>query len=330
MNPQKKPMHSTERQFPIPSQTSDPSPLTPHPSSWTVTRLLEWTAQYLAQKGAESPRLDAEVLLAHALGWNRIDLYARYDQMPSEEIRKQYKVLIGRRLEGCPVAYLVGRKEFFGLTLEVNSAVLIPRPESEYVVMECLRLAKDMPQPQVLDIGTGSGNLAVAIAHQHKGTQVTAVDISLEALTVASRNAERHKVADRIHFLAGDLFAPLSDHVALGSEPGASATGTARFDFIVSNPPYIAHEDMSNLPLGVRDYEPHLALDGGPGGFAVFDRLLNGAPNHLKSGGYLIVEIGSPQEKPAREKITAHGDFELAATIRDGSGHPRVLVGRKR
>src|SRR5260370_42536127 len=127
---------------------------------WTVTRLLDWTAQYLAQKGVEAPRLDAEVLLAHCLAWNRIDLYARYDQIPSETTRQQYKVLIGRRLEGCPVAYLVGRKEFFGLTLEVSPAVLIPRPESEDMVMEFWRLAKDMPQPCGMDIGTGSGNLA--------------------------------------------------------------------------------------------------------------------------------------------------------------------------
>src|SRR5438445_3224071 len=141
---------------------------------WTVTRLLDWTAQYLAQKSVESPRLDAEVLLAHSLGWNRIDLYARYDQTPSEEIRKQFKALIGRRLEGCPVAYLVGRKEFFGLALEVSPAVLIPRPESEYVVLEFLRLAPPHPSPsppggeggvrgpRVLDIGTGSGNVAIA------------------------------------------------------------------------------------------------------------------------------------------------------------------------
>ena len=297
---------------------------------WTVTRLLDWTAQYLTQKGAEFPRLDAEVLLAHCLGWSRIDLYARYDQIPSEEIRKQFKSLIGRRLEGCPVAYLVGRKEFFGLALEVSPAVLIPRPESEYVVLEFLRLAKENSHPRVLDIGTGSGNLAVAVAHQHPGAQVTAIDISPEALAVASRNAQRHKVADRIRFLSGDLFAPLSEPGVPSSEPGALATGEARFDFILSNPPYIAHEDIPTLPRGVRDYEPHLALDGGPGGFAIFDRLIAGAVPHLRPGGYLIVEIGSPQEKPAREQLANRGDYELGETIRDGSGHPRVLSARKR
>jgi release factor glutamine methyltransferase len=328
VNPQPNRSPSREDQNPKLMPTTHHSQPTTHSSSeWTVTRLLDWTAQYLAQKGVESPRLDAEVLLAHCLGWSRIDLYARFDQIPSEEMRRQYKVLIGRRLEGCPVAYLVGRKEFFGLTLEVSPAVLIPRPESEYVVLEFLRLAKasnsSLTNPRVLDIGTGSGNLAVAIANQHKSAQVTAVDISPQALVVAARNAERHKVSDRICFLAGDLFAPLS-------EPGELATCDDRFDFIVSNPPYIPHEGIENLPPGVRDYEPQLALDGGPGGLAVFDRLLSGAPNLLKVGGYLILEIGSPQEKPAREKISAHGDFELAETIRDGSGHSRVLQAKKR
>jgi protein-(glutamine-N5) methyltransferase, release factor-specific len=297
--------------------------MTTHTSQqWNITRLLDWTAQYLAQKGVESPRLDAEVLLAHCLGWSRIDLYARYDQTPSEEIRKQYKVLIGRRLEGCPVAYLVGRKEFFGLTLEVSPAVLIPRPESEYVVMEFQRLAKDMPEARVVDIGTGSGNLAVAVAHKHPGARVTAIDVSSEALAVAKRNAERHKVSNRIQFLNGDLYEPLSEPVAL-------ATGENRFDFVLSNPPYIPQEELGNLPPGVRDYEPHLALDGGPGGFAVFDRLIAGAPKYLKAGGYLIVEIGSPQEKPVRERLVAHGAYELGETIRDGAGHPRVLRARK-
>jgi release factor glutamine methyltransferase len=285
-------------------------------SEWPVGRLLDWTAKYFAQKGSDYPRLDAEVLLAHCLGWRRIDLYTRYEESPSEEIRQRFKELIGRRLEGCPVAYLVGRKEFFGLELEVSPAVLIPRPESEYVVLECLRLAKDMAQPRVLDIGTGSGNLAMAIAHQHKGAGVTAIDISREALAVASRNAVKHAVADRVRFLAGDLFSPLSPE--------------DQFDFVLSNPPYIAPEELAKLPGGVRDYEPRVALDGGPGGFAVFDRLIAAAQEHLAPDGYLIVEIGTPQEKPARERITLQGDYDLAETILDGSGHPRVLRAKRR
>src|SRR5262249_4108584 len=139
-------------------------------------------------------------------------------------------------------------------------------------------------------------------------------DISSDALAVAQRNVVRHGVQDRIRLLLGDLFAPIP--------PGE------RFDFILSNPPYIPHEDIVKLPPGVRDYEPHVALDGGPGGFAVFDRLIAQVSQYLESGGYLIVEIGSPQEQAARERIAAFPGFELAETVRDGSGHPRVLRAR--
>jgi release factor glutamine methyltransferase len=278
--------------------------------------LLDWTARYLAKKGSEYPRLDAEVLLAHALECRRIDLYTRYEEATSEVARARFRELVRQRVEGCPVAYLVGRKEFFSLPFEVSPAVLIPRPESEFVVLECLRLAKGLPEPRVLDIGTGSGNLAVTVAHQHRGARVTAVDRSTEALAVAAGNATRHGVADRIRFLTGDLFDAIP--------PGE------RFDFILSNPPYIAREDLDRLPPGVRNYEPLVALEGGPGGFVVFDRLVANAAHFLVPGGYLIVEIGAPQHEPARQRILALGQYELGETIFDGSRHPRVLRARKR
>lgn len=284
-------------------------------ASWTVGELLDWTAGYLAQQGAEYPRLDAEVLLAHALDCKRIELYTRHSEPASPEVRKRYRELINQRVEGCPVAYLVGRKEFFSLALEVSPAVLIPRPESEFVVIECLRLAKDLPEPTILDIGTGSGNLAVAIAQQHKTAQVTAVDSSPEALAVAGRNASKHGVAERITFLQGDLFAPV---------PAGQ-----KFDFVVSNPPYIPTADIAGLAVGVKNYEPHRALDGGPDGFAVFDRLIAGAKDCLNPGGHLIIEIGAPQEKRARAKLLAVGGYELAETVQDYSGHPRVVRARR-
>jgi release factor glutamine methyltransferase len=285
---------------------------------WTVGRLLDWTGKYLAQKGSESPRLDAEVLLAHALGCKRIELYTRHDEEAPEAGRQRYRELIQERVKGCPVAYLVGRKEFYSLELEVSRAVLIPRPDTETLVDECLRLAKDLPEPRVLDLGTGSGCLAIAVAKYHKkgAARVTAVDLSPDALAVAERNAARHGVADRIRFLAGDLFAPVPDGET--------------FDFILSNPPYIPHADLAGLPVGVRVYEPHLALDGGPDGFAVFDRIVAGAHGRLAPGGHLVVEIGSPQEGPARARIEAQGGYELAKTVYDSSGHPRVLKARRR
>jgi release factor glutamine methyltransferase len=278
---------------------------------WSIKRLLDWTGRYLTGKDFETPRLDAEVLLAHALGCKRIELYTRHDEEPSEEQRARFKELVRQRVNGCPVAYLVGRKEFFSLEFEVGRDVLIPRPDTESVVVECLRLAKGMAAPAVLDIGTGSGCLAVSAAKYHKTAQVTATDVSAAALAVAARNAGKHGVADRIRFLEGDLYAPV---------PAGE-----RFDFILSNPPYIPHGDIPTLPVGVRDFEPDIALDGGPDGYAVFDRLIAGAAERLRPGGCLIVEIGSPQEEPARRRIDALGVFDLGKTIIDGSGHPRVL-----
>jgi release factor glutamine methyltransferase len=283
---------------------------------WTYGRLLDWTANFLAQRGSEFPRLDTEVLLSHTLGCKRIELYTRYDEPATEEERTRFKELIRKRLEGCPVAYLVGRKEFFSLEFEVGPAVLIPRPDTETLVVEALRLARELPEPNVVDIGTGSGAIAVALARQHKAAKVSATDISPEALAVAQRNAARHGVAERIRFLHGDLFEPI------GAEE--------RFDFILSNPPYIAREDLTKLPVGVRDYEPQLALDGGLGGYAVFDRLIHEAPRCLKPGGYLIVEIGAPQEGPTRQRLGAYPEYELGPTIKDGVGHPRVLRARWR
>src|SRR5262245_23802584 len=283
---------------------------------WTLGRLLNWTAKYLADKGTEFPRLDAEVLLAHAAGCKRIDLYGvRFDETATPEARQRYKDLIRKRLEGCPVAYLVGRKEFFGLEFKVTPAVLIPRPDSEHVVMECLKIIKTMDKPRVLDIGVGSGNLAVSIAKRHASAVVTAIDASSDALKIGQENASKHGVAERIRFLEGDLFTPLG--------------ATEQFDCIVSNPPYIADEDVPKLPIGVRQYEPHAALKGGPGGFVVFDRVIAEAPKHLVSGRHWIIEVGWPQQNPAREKLPAMAEFTLAPTIIDFAGHPRVLVAKK-
>jgi len=284
--------------------------------TWTIGSLLNWTAEHLAKKGAEFPRLDAEVLLAYVLECKRIDLYGlRFADIADDDVRARFRELVRKRIEGCPVAYLVGRKEFFGLELEVSPAVLIPRPDSEHVVMESLKLAKPMAEPRIVDIGTGSGNLAIAIAKKHPGAKITAIDQSAEALAVAQANAVKHKVDERIRFLRGDLFAPLA--------------AEERFDLVISNPPYIASAEIAELAVGVRDYEPRAALDGGPDGFAVFDRLIAEAKNFLEIGGHLVVEIGDPQEELARSHLGAHAEYELAATVHDFSGHPRVVMARR-
>jgi release factor glutamine methyltransferase len=255
------------------------------------------------------------VLLAHAQGCKRIELYTRYEETAAEAVRGRYRELVRRRLEGCPVAYLVGKKEFFSLEFEVGPEVLIPRPDTETLVMSCLEYARPQAAPKIVDVGTGSGAIAVAIAKNHSGAKLTAIDISAEALAVAQRNAAKHGVGERIRFLQGDLLAPLAQD--------------ERFDFILSNPPYIATEDLPKLPIGVRQYEPKLALDGGPGGYQVIERLVKSAGAHLNPGGWLIVEIGAAQEEPVRKLIDGQPGFTLDPTIRDYSRHPRVLRARR-
>ena len=281
---------------------------------WTVKKLREWTAQFLAKKGIEKAGLDADLLLAHALGWKRIELLTRFDEEAPEEARNRYRELVKERAEGCPVAYLTGRKEFYLLELEVSRAVLIPRPETEEIVAECLRLAKGIESPAILDVGTGSGCLVLAILQQHKTARAVAIDLSPEALAVAGRNASKHGLADRVNFLEGDLFGPL---------PAGQ-----QFDFIVSNPPYIAQHEFAELPVSVRDFEPRLALDGGPDGLSVISRLVEGARDYLKPGGYLLIEISSTHEEAARATIESVAGYELGKTIHDRAGLPRVLCAR--
>lgn len=279
--------------------------------SWTVGRLLTWTRDYLKRRGSESPLLDAEVMLAHVLDWERVQLYTRYLEEVPEAPRGKFRDLVRRRAEGSPVAYLVGRKEFYLLPFEVSPAVLIPRPESEFVVADFLEQLKAIESVRGVDVGTGSGCLAIACASVHPGARFVAIDISESALEVARKNAARHGVADRIEFRQGDRLGPV-----LGEGP---------FDAIVSNPPYIPTADIETLEPGVRDYEPRLALDGGPDGLAVVRGIVEQAEGLLKPGGHIILEIGTAQEGPVRELIAAHPALVLAPTIHDHAGHPRVI-----
>ena len=279
--------------------------------TWPISKLLTWTTDFLRRRGSESPRLDAEVMLAHVLDWQRVQLYTHYEEEVGEAARTAFRSLVRRRAEGSPVAYLVGRKEFYSLPMEVSPAVLIPRPESEFVVVEFLEVARHLVQPRAVDVGTGSGCLAIACTYQHPSARFVAIDISAGALELARRNAEKHGVADRIDFRQGDLLEPVS---ALGP-----------FDVIVSNPPYIPSGDIPGLESGVRDYEPHAALDGGADGLRVVSRLIEQAAPLLRPGGHLILEIGSAQEEPVRALMAAQGGLKLAPTVYDLRKHPRVI-----
>lgn len=277
---------------------------------WTIRRLLEWTTTFLQNKGAADARLEAQLLLAEALACSRTALYTRFEEEPPEAQRARFRELVSERGKGRPVAHLLGRKEFFSLDFAVGPDVLIPRRETELLVVEALALARPMAAPRVLDVGTGSGCIAIALAQQHKSAQLTALDLSEAALAVARQNAERHKVADRVRFLHGDLFAPLA--------------ADELFELIVSNPPYIRTGDLAGLAVEVREHDPRLALDGGADGLAVIARLAAGAAAHLAPGGQLLVEIGQGQEDDARAALAAAG-WEVGKAVPDHAGLPRVL-----
>jgi release factor glutamine methyltransferase len=291
---------------------------------WTIGRLLAWTIDYLGRHEAENPRLDAEVLLAAARGCRRIDLYTAYGEEASEAIRTKFREMVRQRAAGAPVAYLVGHKEFYSLEFEVTPDVLIPRPETELLVVALLDHAKSRvpedessdSQLEIADIGTGSGVLAVCAAKYLPNARVTAVDISPPALAVARRNAEKQGVGDHICFVESNLF--------------ASVPTEARFDIIVSNPPYVSTAEMADLPHDVKDHEPHLALAAGETGTAVIEPLIAQAVERLQPGGTLLVEISPMIAAAVEQLIRDQSTLELGKTIRDHAGHARIIQATKK
>ncbi|HEY1784411.1 MAG TPA: peptide chain release factor N(5)-glutamine methyltransferase [Pirellulales bacterium] len=281
--------------------------------TWTIGRLLTWTADYLKQHGAASPRLDAEVLLAMAAGCQRIDLYTRFDEPAPETLRTSFRELVRRRAEGMPVAYLVGRREFYSLSFRVTPDVLIPRPETELLVVALLdRARRRAGAVSVADVGTGSGIIAICAAKYLPEARVTAIDISPQALAVARANAEDLKVADRIELVEGDLLAGMP--------------ADQRFDFIVSNPPYVSQQESEALERDVKQFEPRGALVAGPRGTEVIERLIPQAHERLNAGGMLLIEISPMLEQSVRALFAAGGCWQLEPTIKDLAGHARVIV----
>ena len=285
------------------------------PDPWTIGTLLPWAAGYFGRHDIDSPRSAAEILLAHVLGVGRIDLYLRHDQPLAADELERFKALVQRRILREPVAYIVGAKEFWGLSLTVSPQVLIPRPETECVVEAVLEkvLAKDGRTPrQVLELGVGSGAITLALATERPGNRYVALDRSLGALVCARRNARRHGLDDRIAFFVGDWFDAL----------GRRAPG---FDLIVSNPPYIATADMATLMPEIRQYEPVGALDGGFDGLHDIGRILRAAPEFLAPTGHLVLEIGYDQAAAVQAMAEATGRYGPAVVGRDYSGHDRVV-----
>lgn len=291
---------------------------------WTVAELLNWTERCFGDLGLSTPRLDAEVLLAQALECTRVQLYTSYHMVAQPAERVRFRALVERRARREPVAYITGKREFFSLSFEVSSAVLVPRPETEHLVDVVLgelgasEAAPEGPSPTlgVLDLGTGSGNLAVTIAVNASAVRVDAVDASEEALLVARRNAEAHGVAGRVHFSQGDLFSALP------------AEGQ-RYRVIVSNPPYISRAAYDGLMDDVRLYEPAVALldskSSSADGLGFYRILASESPAFLESGGLLAVEVGAGAATAVGDIFCARG-WSVEELIRDYGGVDRVVT----
>jgi release factor glutamine methyltransferase len=299
---------------------------------WTVMEVLGWTSAYFQEKDVLDPRASAEVLLAHALGINRLDLYLRHDQPLTPQELARFRALVKRRAAGEPTAYLTGHKEFWSLDFKVTPAVLIPRPETEVLVqavLEVLRGRGQVPKAPVppletafsnspwgLEIGVGSGAVVTVLAKELPDMIWAAVDLSLAALKVAQDNSRHHQVAGCIHFLQGNLFS--------GLKPAP------RFALIAANLPYVSETEWQTLPRDIREYEPQEALLGGKDGLALLKPLAREAHHYLMSGGWLALEVGLGQAQILREELRNVGVYDRLELVQDYRGIDRVVRARRR
>jgi release factor glutamine methyltransferase len=275
--------------------------------------VLNAAALLLRGKGVPDPRLDAELLLAEALGVPRRRLVAEPNLPVPPEARARFEAMLARRAAREPLQYILGRQEFWSIEYPVDPRVLIPRPETEHVVEAVLEAAARFgPAPLCVDMGTGCGTIAVALARELPAARIVAVDVSADAAACARETLDHHGLAERVAVLAADLFS------AFG--PGFRA------DIVASNPPYIDRAELDSLQEEVARHEPRLALDGGPGGLEVVGRLLDGAAAHLNPGGVLVFEAGSGQKGRIGEMAAASGRWRSHRVIDDYAGHDRVHV----
>ncbi len=284
---------------------------------WTIRDLMKLTIEHLKQKGFEDARLNVELLLAHALDIQRIQLYLHFDKPLTPEELRRFRALYERRLRHEPVQYIIGSTNFMGLQFKVDANVLIPRPETEtlieQIIIACQRFSGGDPI-HILDIGTGSGNIAVSIAKFVKDVSITATDNSRAALDVAEYNAHLHAVGSRIQFIQADIFQETSELT------------DREYDMVVSNPPYVPQLEWEHLQPEVRNFEPRSAVTDGKDGFTFYRRIIAVLPNILKQGGQIVFEVGYHQAEQLINELRTSG-FEQLHAIHDLQGIPRVVSG---
>jgi len=282
---------------------------------WTILRLMRWSGAYLEDKGIKRGRLDAEHLLAHALGMERLELYLQFDRPLSAAELDAFRPLLKRRAAREPLQYIVGRAAFRQLDLAVDRRVLIPRPETEELVEVVLKRAAGRTEPVALDLGTGSGAIALSLAHEGRFRRVVATDASADALEVARANAAKVAGGERVEFRLGSFFEPIAEG--------------ERFDVVVSNPPYVAERDASELQAEVRDFEPPAALFSGIDGLEALRVIARGAGAVLADGGLLALEVGEGQAGPVGDLLDGAGGFDGVEFHRDLAGRERIVLARR-
>ncbi len=303
---------------------------------WTIQKLLNWVTQYLTDKGIDSPRLSAELLLSHVVGLKRIELYTQFDRPVTQQQLDQLHGLVKRAGQYEPIAYLTGKIEFYCLEFQVSPDCMIPRPETELLVeraVEFLRSrtskqpAVSLSNPLVCDLCTGCGCIAIAIAQNYPDANIIATDISDAALAIAAKNIEKHQLKDRIKLLCGDLFDPLVpqldvEKLVLDSDRG--------FDLIVCNPPYVSAPEFEKLDRNIKDYEPKLALFAGVDGLDVYRRIIEKADSFLKPDAALMLEVGYAQGQAIRELLEKANCFAGITIEKDHHNNDRIAIAKKR
>lgn len=294
---------------------------------WTIQKLLNWVAEYLKNKGIDSPRLSAELLLSNILELKRIELYTQFDRPVTQQQLDKLHNLVERAGQKEPIPYLVGKTEFYSLELKVTADCMIPRPETELLVERAIEFLRTRCGKQfVCDLCTGSGCVAVAIAHNYPDCRIIATDICDAALSVAAKNVEKHQLKERVQLLCGDLFDPIMPHLDV-----------EKFDLIVCNPPYVSAAEFEKLDKNVKEYEPKLALFAGDEGLDIYRRIIKDVNQFLKPGAALMLEIGHKQGQAVKQLLESlasardrQASFSKVVIEKDHCGNDRVVIAKKK